>query len=148
MSNAVQTAVAAYLSGRNRIINGACSVAQRAALTLATSAGSIVGGYGGPDRFRASNSAGGSFTQTQGALSYAGRNLFAVTQTVNTLMTDSGTSNYWNGIFQIFEGFNVADLRGQPITISFVFCGSLAGSYSLAIRDGNNSNSCLFHFVA
>jgi hypothetical protein len=148
MSNAVQTAVAAYLSGRNRAINGACSVAQRAALTLATSAGSTVSGYGGPDRYRASNSAGGSFTQSQGAFSYAGRNLFAVTQTVNTLMTDSGTSNYWGGISQYFEGFNVADLRGQPVTVQFVFCASLAGSYTLSIRDGTNANSCLFHFVA
>jgi hypothetical protein len=148
MSNAVQTAVAAYLSGRNRAINGACSVAQRAAATFSTTASNPVTGYGGPDRYRCANSAGGSYTQSQGAFAYAGRNLFAVTQTVNTLMADSGATNYWSGIQQQFEGFNVADLRGQPITVQFVFCASLAGAYSLAIRDGNNTNSIVYHFVA
>jgi hypothetical protein len=148
MSNAVQTAVAAYLSGRNRAMNGACLIAQRPSLTLATTAGSTVSGYGGPDRYRCSNSAGGSFTQLQASFTYAGRNTLAVKQTVNTLMTDSGTSNYWGGISQYIEGFNVADLIGQPITVSFLFCASLAGSYTLSVRDGTNANSCLFHFVA
>jgi hypothetical protein len=133
------------LSGRNRIINGNCNVAQRGSVALTTG----VSSYGGPDRFVAQNiSAGGQFTQSQGTITFGGLTKNAVLQTVNTALTSLTTTNYWGGIQQRIEGYNCFDMLGQPISISFIFNTNVTGTYSLALGDGTGSNSYVTTFTA
>jgi hypothetical protein len=130
---------------RNRIINGACDVAQR---------GSFVGslnsdGYGGPDRFRAVNSgAGGQFTQATSTLTFGGVVKNTVRQTVNTGTTAFTTLNFWYGIYQLVEGFNSYDLVGKPVVISFIFNTNLTGTYSVALQDGASTQYYVTSFSA
>jgi hypothetical protein len=134
------------LSGRNRIINGNCNIAQRASLAYTTG----VSGYSGPDRFTASNgnSAGGQFTQAQGTITFNGVAKNAVVQTVNTAISSTTTTNYWLGIRQYIEGYNAFDLLGQNISVSFIFNTNVSGTYSMTLQDGSNSNSYLTTFSA
>jgi hypothetical protein len=130
---------------RNRIINGACDVAQRG--SLVASAG--LSGYGGPDRFSTENNiAGGQFTQSASTLTFGGVSKNAIRQTVNTGTTAFTTTNYWYGIQQRIEGFNSYDLVGKPVTISFIFNTNLTGTYSVALRDGTTSQSYVTSFSA
>lgn len=128
----------------NRIINGACNIAVRGSLVASTG----VSGYGGPDRYFANNanSAGGSFTQSQGTITYNGNTLYTVMQTVGTAVSSTTSTNYWSGICQIIEGFYANSLLGNTITVSFLFNASLAGTYSLALRDSGNGNSYVTAF--
>jgi hypothetical protein len=131
--------------GRNVIINGNCSVAQRASLVASTG----ISGYGGPDRFNAANngSAGGQFTQSQGTITFGGVTKNAVVQTVNTAITSQTTTNYWGGIRQVIEGLNCYHLLGQPITASFIFNTNVSGTYAVSIQD-SSTNSYVTTFTA
>lgn len=131
---------------RNRIINGACNVIQRVAFT----ASGTIAGYGGPDRYWASNSAaGGSFSQLNSTIvgGFNGVNKKTVRQTVNTPPTTLATTSYWSGITQIIEGNNSYDLLGKFVTVSFIFNANVAGVYSVAIRD-TGSYSYVSTFVS
>lgn len=134
------------LSGnRNRIINGPCDIAQRAA--LACSVG--VSGYGAQDRYFAQNSvAGGQFNQGAGGFSWNGISRSAVRQSVITGTTAFTTTNFWHGITQFIEGFNSYDLRGKPVALSFIFNTNLTGTYSVALRDSTSSQSYVTTFAA
>lgn len=134
------------VSGRNRIINGNCNIAQRGSLVLSTG----VSGYGGPDRFNCTNgnSAGGQFTQSLGSITYNGVTKNAVVQTVNTAVASLTGTNFWYGIGQSIEGTNCYDLLGQPVAISFIFNTNVTGTYSVVLRDGNLSNSYVATFSA
>lgn len=125
------------ISGRNRIINGACSVSQRPSAAFGTG----VGGYAGPDRFLGSNtaSAGGQFTQSQGTIVDGGVTKFAVVQTVNTAIASTASLNYWSGIVQYIEGFNCFDLVGSPVAVSFLFKTNVTGTFSVAVRDSTGT---------
>lgn len=138
--------LSSFLSGHNRIINGDCRIAQRG--SLVASAG--LTGYGGPDRFLTSNSgsAGGQFTQSQGTIIYGGVTRPAVVQTCNVAIASLAGSNFWLGITQLVEGYNCADMLGAPAAISFIFNTNVTGTYSVALRDGNDSNSFLSTFSA
>lgn len=134
------------LVGRNRIINGACQIAQRGSFVATTG----TTGFGGPDRYIASNggSAGGQFTQSLSSLSFNGRSCFTILQTVNTAIVSQTTTNYWYGIHQRIEGYNCYDLVNQPITISFIFNTNVSGTYSMSLTDSTNANSYLTTFTA
>jgi hypothetical protein len=130
-------------SGRNRIINGDCRVAQRGSLTITTSGS----GYGGPDRmFCAINGGGGTFTQSQGTLSYNGITLSTVTQTVGTVPTSLTGSNCWNGFDHRIEGYNSYDLVGLPVMLSFIFASNVSGSYSVSLQDYTATHSYVTTF--
>lgn len=136
------------LSGRNRIINGSCMVAQRGSVAVGNNVGDV---YGGPDRFYATNTgSGGAFTQSQGTLVYNGITKYAVTQTMTTAVTSLTGSNYLHGIVQLIEGLHVYDLVNQPISISFIFNTNLSGTYSVCLRDAASPtvNSYVTSFVA
>ena len=135
---------------RNRIINGNANIAQRG--TSFTVTPGLTTYYGGPDRFYATlgASAGGSFTQTQGSLVYGGVTKNTVRQTVVspvTNLTGSGNAYLWGGFQQRIEGYQVYDLLGQPITISFIFNTNVVGTYTISIVDGSNSNTYLSTFT-
>lgn len=141
MSNAVQTAVAAYLSGRNRIINGHALINQRST-TGVSLAGSFV--YGGPDHWTAlqGTTTGGQFTQNQAAANDVnGISKFWVRQTVNTIVPDLSGVKYWGGISQAIEGNNIYDLKGTAngLVVSFQFLATLSGRYSIALFDNANT---------
>ena len=99
-------------------------------------------GYGGPEMFVAVNSnAGGQFTQAQAILNLGGVSLPTIRQTVNTANTNIDASNNWSGIQQRLEGFNVFDLIGKPIALSFVFNTNVTGTYSVGVRDSASTQS-------
>jgi hypothetical protein len=133
--------------GRNRIINGACRIAQRGSVAFATGQN----GYGGPDRYYAANanSAGGQFTQSQGTITYGGIALNAVVQTVNTAVSSLSTNNFWYGIVQKIEGYNCFDMLGSKAMLSFIFNTNVSGTYSVSINDGpTTANSYVTTFNA
>jgi hypothetical protein len=136
---------ALLVPGRNRIINGAVSLAQRTAFTFASG----VSGYGGPDRYMAANSnAGGSFTQSLSTLVDGAITKNCVLQTVNTALTDYSGNKYWTGITQRVEGYNCYDLKGQPVALSFLFRASITGTYTVAVSDSTVSQSYISTFAA
>lgn len=123
---------------RNRVINGSCQIVNVATFVAVNN----TSGYGGPEMFFAENSgAGGQYTQSQASLSFGGLTLPTVRQTVNTALTSLATGNYWFGIDQRLEGFNVFDLRGKQVALSFIFNTNLSGTYSVAVRDSNGTQS-------
>lgn len=138
---------AGSISGdRNRVINGSCQIVNVASLAVPNNSGVV---YGGPELFAVANSgAGGQFTQSQGSLTWEGITLPTVRQTVNTANTSIAEANLWTGIGQALEGFNVFDLRGKPIALSFVFNTNLSGTYSVSVRDNGLSRSYVSSFVA
>lgn len=124
-----------YVSGRNRIINGDCRLAQRAAAAVS----GTMNAFGGPDRFRATmQAAGGQFTQNASTFpDLNGVNVSWVSHTCNSVATNLAGTNYWSGITQAIEGTNSYDLRGNPVSISFLFRSNVTGTFSLALRDSS-----------
>jgi hypothetical protein len=130
---------------RNRIINGACNIAQRSNISCNAT---TTNGYGGPDRFGCwNNAAGGQFTQSASAMTYNGVLLNTVRQTVDIGTTSFGTTNYWYGIHQFIEGYNSYRLKGKALSISFIFNTNLAGTYSVSLRDSGATNSYVTSFT-
>lgn len=124
---------------KNRIINGDMRIAQRGTSVAVPNNTSI---YGGPDRWMASNQgAGGQYTQSQNTLTYNGVVKPSLRQTVNTGAVSLIAGNHWNGIQQMVEGFNAYDLNNQPISVSFIFNTNVSGTYSVAVRNGANTQS-------
>jgi len=131
-SQALSNAVATPFTFRNRVINGNCNLAQRTSLALANG---VTGGYGGPDRFTATNGGGGQFTQSQGSITYNGMTYNAVVQTVNTANTTITGGSSWSGLQQRIEGYNCYDLLGEPVAMSFIFNTNVTGTYSVSLTD-------------
>jgi hypothetical protein len=131
---------------RNRVINGNCNIAQRTAFTATAGTYS----YGGPDRFYIQNqSSAGEVTQSQGTITYNGSVYTSVTQTINTALGLVTGTYYMSGIEHLIEGLNCYDLRGKPVTISFIFNTNVSGTYSVALQDsGYNSYVTTFNAVA
>lgn len=134
------------VTGRNRIINGNCAIAQRPSAAFGTG----TSGYAGPDRFYVANSASaaGQFTQSQGTIVDGGVTKFAVVQTVNTAIVSTATTNFWSGIVQQIEGFNCFDLVGSPVAVSFIFKTNVTGTFSVAVRDTTGTVSFITSFAA
>lgn len=132
-------------SGRNRFNNGDCRIAQRASTAFTT----VTAGYGGPDRWSTSNSAGGGqFTQSLGTITYGSVAYPAVLQTVNTAWSTFTTTNYWYGINQTIEGYNAWDLMGKPVTVSFLWNSNVSGTFAIGLRAGATNQSCVQTFTA
>lgn len=138
VANSIVTSQGAISGDRNRVINGSCQIVNVATFVAANN----TNGYGGPEMFYAQNAgAGGQFTQSQSSLSFGGLTLNTVRQTVNTALTSLATGNYWFGIDQRLEGYNVFDLRGKPVALSFVFNTNVSGTYSVVVRDRDGTQS-------
>lgn len=130
---------------RNRIINGSCQVVN------ISSVASVIGQntFGGPELFPAQTSGtpGGQFTQSQGSLTFGGLALPTVRQTVNTAITSMAGASLWGGLLHHFEGFNVFDLQGKPVALSFVFNTNLSGTYSVALVTRNAAGTVTQSYV-
>jgi hypothetical protein len=132
--------------GRNRIINGDMRIQQYSTAAFASG----TSGFGSADRFKAVNSnAGGNFSQSVATIAVGGGiSKTFLCQTVNTAISSTTTTNYWGGLSQNIEGFNVYDLLGQPVTVSFWFYTTVPGTYSVCLFDGTAANSCVASFTA
>ena len=98
--------------GKNRIINGAMDIWQRG--TSGTSIGTSV--YG-PDRWR--NYGGNALTLTS-STTYGNP---------KSLLIQANNTNH--GIGQRIESFNIADLAGQTVTLSYKIRADNAGTHNL-----------------
>ena len=136
------------LSNRNKVINGAMVVNQRAAGTVNSEPG--VNPYI-VDRFRSVQSAGvaGAFSSQQSTTAPTGfTNSFLTTALVAT----SFSGNLYHAIRQPIEGFNCADLMwgtaaAVPITVSFWVRSSLTGTFGGAIGGQSGSRSYPFTYT-
>lgn len=135
---AASASAISQIAGANRIINGDCRIGQLPAVTVTATGNST---FGGVDRFGAVNNASGSFTQSQGSITYNGTVYPCVKQTVVTPSTTIAGSKWWVGIQQLIEGFNCFDLIGQPVVVSFVFESNVTGLFSFSFGDNSGSNS-------
>lgn len=134
-----------YVGGRNRIINGAARVNQYGPVSFTNN----TNGYGGPDRFFATNSAaGGAFTQGPGTIDVVGVSKAAVKQTVTSPLTTSTGTSQWSGITQIVEGVNCYDMLGAPVTVSFNFLSNVSGTFGVSLRDSGVVQSYVTTFTA
>lgn len=119
---------------RNKIINGACNVQQRAPKTLAT----VGSPYGSVDRFFCGvGSAVGSISLGNGEITHenAWKNIVMLYVDTATTATFTGsTQPKIDGFSQKLECNDVYDLRGKTITISFLFNTNVAGRYSFCLQ--------------
>jgi hypothetical protein len=121
---------------KNRIINGAMVIDQRNAGAAVTAGATYP-----VDRFSSYRSGGtGAYTAQQSSTAPTGfRNSIIAT------VTSAGTSNEAS-IYQVVEGFNIADLmwgtaNAKTVTLSFWVRSSVAGSYSLSFRAAGGTRS-------
>ena len=136
------------LGFRNRIINGAMVINQRAAGIV--NSDPAVNPYI-VDRFRAVQSAGsaGAFSSQQSTTAPTGfTNSFLTTALVAT----SFSATLYHAIRQPIEGFNCADLMwgtasASSITLSFWVRSSLTGTFGGAIGNQSGSRSYPFTFA-
>jgi hypothetical protein len=122
---------------RNKFINGGMSIDQRgngAGVTITSSTFMA-------DRWYSINSSGGGTLTGSIVANTSTSNSKAVRLTATAAATSVSGSNYWHGINQAIEGFNVADLVGKDVTISFKFKAAISGTYPVAIRGAGTTNS-------
>jgi len=124
----------AYLSWRNRIINGDMVVAQRGT--------SFTGDAFPADRWNASLNIGtvASSQSSDAPTGFSKSILFSVTTGA------SATGTQYANIQQSIEGYNIADFAwgtssAKPITISFWAKASLTGTYCLALHSSISNRS-------
>jgi hypothetical protein len=66
---------------------------------------------------------------------------------VSTVFSTITGSNSAQPFLHIFEGFNVEDLIGKQVTLSFQLRGSVPGTYAVSLRDSTASVSCVKTFT-
>ena len=129
---------------RNMVINGAMQVAQRG--TSATGVGDTNGVYPTVDRFifEAGNTAG-RLTMTQETIS----DLSGFTKAIKLACTTADTSiaaDEFLMLGQRFEGQDLQQLKkgtsdAEKVTVSFYVKGNANATYTLELRDNDNSRS-------
>jgi hypothetical protein len=138
------------LGFRNRIINGAMVIAQRATTATANST-TAASGLFIADRFRAVITAGtGVFTFAQDSSLYPTGFTYSLKSTVTTAYTVTGTDRY--EIAQLIEGYNIADLSwgtasAQTITVSFWVRSSLTGTFGGVVQNANADYNYPFSYT-
>jgi hypothetical protein len=130
--------------GRNRLDNGDARIAQRPGLSLAT--GAV--GYGAADRWKAGNglAAGTLYTSQTYLTDQNGVQKTCVFQRCDAIFTTPTGGNVLHGFYQAIEGYNINDLIGKQVTVSFIFKSNVAGLYPVALRDAGNTTCCVQTF--
>ena len=123
---------------RNRIINGAMSIAQYGTSTTMALGGNI--GYA-CDRFRCDSSVGTAITAAQSTSVVPTGFAYSLSYTAGTGTTAAGDNAE---IVHFIEGYNIADLgwgtaNAQPVTLSFWARSSLTGSFGLILENSDAS---------
>lgn len=122
-------------SGKNLIINGAMSVAQRG-----TSVSAITGnGYYTIDRMRLSSGTAGTYNSSQEELPFDGTHDVIPSGILHYLKYESITSNKFAGIQNRIEDVRI--LASQTVTVSFYAKGVNPNGGTLAVRLTQNFGS-------
>lgn len=134
------------LGNRSLIINGAMTVAQRG-----TSATGVTGsGYYTCDRFSVLLDSLGAYTLTQAADGPVG---FASSLKMETTTADASPASADAALLQYtFEGQNLQLLGkgtadANPMTLSFWVKSNVTGTYTISVRDRNNSRDVGANYV-
>jgi hypothetical protein len=122
---------------KNRIINGAMTVAQRGSTNVA-SGGSKA--FVAADRFSIFNYFGSGQINTAVSTSVVPAGFFSsIGLTVGTAVPLSGSTGYLVNLAQTIEGFNIADCYTQSVTLSFWVRSSITGTYSVSFYNAANA---------
>lgn len=138
--NSVQIAPA--LTGfRNRIINGDMKISQRG-----TSFAAVADGAYTIDRFKYEKNNTSVVTITQNSDVPPGSRFPSSIRATVTTADTSITSTEYSFIAQTIEGYNVADLVGVPITLSFWVKSSKTGIHCVFLRSALASRSYISEY--
>jgi hypothetical protein len=127
---------------KNRIINGAMTIAQRGTSAVTTDGSFPV------DRFQVQVQ-NANLSLVQSSTAPAGFN-FSTAITVTS--TTSSDPNDRSGFFQFIEGFNTADLgfgtaNAKTITVSFWARSTVAGTYSGNLSNNTGTRTYIFTYT-
>ena len=126
------------LSNRNMVTNGSMIVAQRGDVSGISNTGS----YGGPDRFNIQTASSGTWTVSKSTVSPEGfSNSYKADCTTANASLAAGAYLY---VSQFIEGQNLQHLKkgtanALPVTLSFWVRSSKTGTYTIGLRDVDNS---------
>jgi hypothetical protein len=138
---------------RNRIINGDMRIDQRraGASNIVGGGSNVTGSMYFADRWLVHEYGTGSLTaqQVRAPANPYGQ-VYAMSAIITTAQASLAAQEYC-GFEQRIEGFNMDDLMwgsqyAQPITVSFAAYSTLAGTYSLALRNAANTASYVSTF--
>jgi hypothetical protein len=144
-----QNTAATGFGFKNRIINGACVIAQRTTGSLTND--SSVALYP-VDRFFIYGNVSSKFTAQQNAGSVTPPVGFTNYIGITSLSAYSIGSSDGNILGQGIEGFNIADLdwgtaNAQPVTLSFWVRSSLTGTFGGAVQNNAQNRSYPFSYT-
>ena len=135
------SADAGGITGKNLIINGAMQVAQRGTVTGATH-----DSYGGPDRYKISESGDTVFTMSKDSDTPTGKG-FANSLKLDVTTADSSlaASDYASVIYNI-EGQDLQRIKkgtssAESVTLSFYIKSTITGTYVVQLYDNDNNRS-------
>jgi len=133
------TAVQAGL--RNRIINGAMTIAQRGTSFIGVTSAYTL------DRWQAVEDSDGAITVSQQS-DVPSNNEFqsSLLLAVTTADTTIGAAQY-SGLAQIIEGYNVRDLIGRTFTLSFWVRSSKTGIHCISFRNDGADRSYVAEYT-
>jgi hypothetical protein len=139
---------AQYTGFKNRIINGAMQISQRNVTSSVTPTAETYT----LDRWSAEMSASSKYSVQQDAGGVTPPVGFIDYLGVTSTSAYSVTSSDFFGIFQVIEGFNIADLAwgtasASPVTVSFWVRSSLTGTFGGAIENSAGNRSYPFSYT-
>jgi len=129
------------LSNRNLIINGAMQVAQRGTVTSASH-----DSFGGPDRYKISETGATVFTMSQDSDTPTGEG-FANSLKLDVTTEDSSlAAGDFASVMYNFEGQNLQSIKkgtssAKSVTLSFYIKSTITGTYIVQLYDNDNNRS-------
>lgn len=139
-------ATTAYSSRfRNRIINGSSLISQRGSINISAGGGVT---YTAVDRFALNDYWGSGQINTVQSSSAPTGFTNSLGLTVATAVPFSGSTGYYCDIVQCIEGYNIADLYGSTVTLSFWVKSSITGTYSITFGNAMYLGSANRFYVA
>lgn len=128
-----------FAGARNLIINGAMNVAQRGTVTSA-----VHDSFGGPDRYKISETGDTVFTMSQDSDTPTGEG-FANSLKLDVTTADSSlAAGDFASVMYNFEGQNLQTLKkgtssAKSVTLSFYIKSTITGTYIVQLYDNDNT---------
>jgi hypothetical protein len=129
------------LSNRNLIINGAMQVAQRGTVTSASH-----DSFGGPDRYKISETGATVFTMSQDSDTPTGEG-FANSLKLDVTTADSSlAAGDFASVMYNFEGQDLQSIKkgtssAESVTLSFYIKSTITGTYVVQLYDNDNNRN-------
>ena len=129
------------LSNRNLIINGAMQVAQRGTVTSA-----VHDSFGGPDRYKISETGDTVFTMSQDSDTPTGEG-FANSLKLDVTTADSSlAAGDFASVMYNFEGQDLQSIKkgtssAESVTLSFYIKSTITGTYIAQLYDNDNNRN-------